>query len=72
MGAGDGSGPHEQRSRYDEESFQSRRSRGELDLRHEHAVDEQRVRYGDVAKRGVVGAFCEYTDRVAKATLFYF
>jgi hypothetical protein len=50
MGAGDGSGP-EHRRQAGQAGFEER---GEFQLRHEHANDEQRVRYGDVVERGVI------------------
>jgi antitoxin PrlF len=58
MGAGDGSGPQQQHHRNAQAGPQGRRGedRDEPQLRHQHADDEQRVRYGDVVERGVAGA----------------
>ena len=48
MGAGDGSGPKHREARQG-----GGKERGEREFRNEHAVDEQRVRHGDVAQRGL-------------------
>ena len=58
MGAGDGSGP-QRRSQASGEERPSK-TRGERELRHEHAADEQRVRHGDVAQRGVIDALTAF------------
>lgn len=50
MGAGDGSGPQHRKARQG-----GRQERSEREFRHEHAADEQRIRHGDVAQRGVSG-----------------
>lgn len=52
MGAGYRSGPKHQRKAGAEECV---KSCGERQLWHEHADDEQRIRYGDVAQRRVSG-----------------
>ncbi len=44
MGAGDGSGPRRKRSRQAGQA--GRQDRGQQQLRHEHAADEQRLRHG--------------------------
>ena len=51
MGAGDGSGPQ----RCGQAGQAGRKERSERELWHEHADDEQRIRYGDVAQRRVSG-----------------
>jgi len=49
MGAGGRSGPDHR-----EAGAQGRQQgQRECDVRHEHAADEQRVRHGDVAQRGL-------------------
>ena len=50
MGAGDRGGPECCRQARQGGS----QERNEQQFRHEHAADEQRVRYGDVAQRGVI------------------
>ena len=52
MGAGGRSGPG-----YREAGHQGQQQgQRERELRHEHAADEQRIRHGDVAQRGLIRA----------------
>lgn len=53
MGAGDGSGPEH---RWQDRGEGRLEERGQRELRDEHAADEQRLRYRDVAERRVGGA----------------
>ena len=59
MGAGYGCGPHEQRQprgwhQQGKERSGGEGGGGEREFRHEHAADEQRFRYRDVAERGLI------------------
>ena len=75
MGAGGRSGPHEQqRSQHVEgEVRQGGSSSGSaVELRHEYAADEQRVRHCDVVERSLNRLRLATVQRVAAATLFAF